>query len=78
MVAHVAPEAARGGPIAAIRDGDTLVIDVPRRQLDVVISEAEVRDRMAQWMPPPPRYASGAMAKYAQLVSSASLGAVTG
>ncbi len=78
MVAHVAPEAARGGPIAAVRDGDTLVIDVPRRQLDVVISEAEVRDRMAQWMPPPPRYPSGAMAKYAQLVSSASLGAVTG
>ncbi len=78
MVAHVAPEAARGGPIAAVRNGDTLVIDVPRRQLDVVISEAEVRDRMAQWMPPPPRYPSGAMAKYAQLVSSASLGAVTG
>jgi len=78
MVAHVAPEAARGGPIAAVRDGDTLVIDVPRRQLDVVISEAEVRNRMAQWMPPPPRYPSGAMAKYAQLVSSASLGAVTG
>ena len=78
MVAHVAPEAARGGPIAAVRNGDTVVIDVPRRQLDAVVSEAELRDRMAQWMPPPPRYPSGAMAKYAQLVSSASLGAVTG
>jgi dihydroxy-acid dehydratase len=78
MVAHVAPEAARGGPLAAVRDGDTIVIDVPRRRLDVAVSETELKARLAQWTPPAARYASGALAKYARLVSSASLGAVTG
>ncbi len=78
MVAHVAPEAARGGPIAAVADGDTIVIEVPRRRLDLDVSEQELAARLARWIPPAARYASGAMAKYAKLVSSASLGAVTG
>jgi len=77
MAGHVAPEAARGGPIAALRDGDVITVDVAARRLDVELSDAEIRRRLAAWEPPAPRYASGAMAKYARLVSSASLGAVT-
>ncbi len=78
MVGHVAPEAAVGGPIAALRDGDTIVIDIKRRRLDVEISQAELRKRLRAWKPPKPRYATGAMAKYARLVSSATQGAITG
>jgi dihydroxy-acid dehydratase len=78
MVGHVAPEAFRGGPLAALRDGDPIVIDVARRRLDVEIGEAELRDRMKGWTTPAPRYATGVLAKYAKLVSSASTGAVTG
>ena len=78
MVGHVAPEAFRGGPLAAVRDGDSIVIDVANRRLDVEISETEMRDRMNTWKAPAPRYATGVMAKYAKLVSSASTGAVTG
>jgi dihydroxy-acid dehydratase len=78
MAGHVAPEAARGGPIAALRDGDTIVFDVGQRQLRVELSDSEIKDRMSTWTPPPPRYASGVMAKYARLVSSAARGAVTG
>lgn len=78
MIAHVTPEAAVGGPIAAVRDGDTITIDVPNRRLAVDLTDEELRQRMADWSPPPPRYSSGALAKYARLVSSASLGAVTG
>jgi len=77
MAGHVAPEAAHGGPIAAVRDGDTIVFDVKARRLDVEISEQEMKARLGQWTPPPPRYKSGVMAKYAKLVSSASEGAVT-
>jgi dihydroxy-acid dehydratase len=77
MVGHVAPEAFRGGPLAAVREGDTIVIDVANRRLDVEVSEAELAERMKTWMAPPPRYATGVMAKYAKLVSSASVGAVT-
>jgi dihydroxy-acid dehydratase len=77
MAGHVAPEAAHGGPIAAVRDGDTIVFDVKARRLDVEISEQEMKSRLSQWIPPPPRYKSGVMAKYAKLVSSASEGAVT-
>ncbi|HXG52086.1 MAG TPA: dihydroxy-acid dehydratase [candidate division Zixibacteria bacterium] len=77
MAGHVAPEAAAGGPIAALRDGDTVVFDIERRRLDVEISEAELRSRMAAWSAPEPRYRSGVMAKYAKLVASASEGAVT-
>lgn len=77
MVGHVAPEAAVGGPIALLRDGDMIVLDIPRRRLDVELSEEEIARRRAQWTPPPPRYTSGVMAKYAQWVRSASEGAVT-
>lgn len=77
MAGHVAPEAAHGGPIAAVRDGDTVVFDIKARRLDVDISSQELSVRLRQWTPPPPRYATGVMAKYAKLVSSASQGAVT-
>jgi dihydroxy-acid dehydratase len=77
MAGHVAPEAAQGGPIAAVRDGDTIVFDIAARRLDVQISQEEMNARLRQWKPPAPRYASGVMAKYAKLVSSASEGAVT-
>jgi dihydroxy-acid dehydratase len=77
MAGHVAPEAARGGPIAALRDGDTVVFDVDARRLDVEISEQEMNARLRQWTEPAPRYTRGVMAKYAKLVSSASQGAVT-
>ena len=78
MAGHVAPEAAAGGPIAAIREGDTIVFDIPNRKLDVELSDAELASRLAGWTVPAPRYTSGVMAKYARLVSSASEGAVTG
>ena len=77
MAGHVAPEAAQGGPIAALRDGDTIVFDIAARRLDVQISEEEMNTRLRQWQPPVPRYTTGVMAKYAKLVSSASEGAVT-
>jgi dihydroxy-acid dehydratase len=78
MAGHVAPEAARGGPIAALREGDTVVFDVDTRRLDVELSDAEIKARLAGWQPPTPRYGSGVFAKYSKLVSSAALGAVTG
>jgi dihydroxy-acid dehydratase len=77
MAGHVAPEAAHGGPIAALRDGDSIVFDVKARRLDVEISEQELKSRLSQWKAPEPRYKTGVMAKYAKLVSSASEGAVT-
>ena len=77
MAGHVAPEAAQGGPIALVHDGDTIVFDIKARRLDLEISEEEMHVRLRQWSPPPPRYTTGVMAKYAKLVSSASQGAVT-
>src|SRR5277367_93264 len=77
MAGHVAPEAAVGGAIAAVRDGDTIVFDLPNRTLGMDVSDAEIQKRLASWQPPKPRYASGVMAKYALLVSSSSLGAIT-
>ena len=77
MAGHVAPEAANGGPIAAIADGDTVIFDIPKRQLSLDLSAAEIQKRLAAWRPPQPRFTSGVMAKYALLVSSSSLGAVT-
>ena len=77
MAGHVAPEAANGGPIAAVAEGDIIVFDIPNRQLNVELSAADTQKRLAAWKPPAPRFASGVMAKYALLVSSASLGAVT-
>jgi dihydroxy-acid dehydratase len=77
MIGHVAPEAAAGGPIAALREGDVVVIDIEKRRLDVELSEKEISARLAEWRPPLPRYASGVFHKYAALVSSASEGAIT-
>lgn len=77
MAGHVAPEAAVGGPIAALREGDTIVIDIEQRELNVEVSDAEVRVRLAGWQPPAARFASGVFAKYAAQVASASEGAIT-
>jgi len=78
MVAHIAPEAALGGGLAAVRDGDIVSIDVAARRIDVDLEDAEIAARLAAWKPPTPRYPTGVFAKYAASVSSASLGAVTG
>jgi dihydroxy-acid dehydratase len=77
MVGHVSPEAARGGPLAAVEEGDVLVVDVEGRELRAEVPDGELERRLAAWTPPPARYASGVLAKYAALVSSASEGAVT-
>ncbi|HZF41755.1 MAG TPA: dihydroxy-acid dehydratase [Blastocatellia bacterium] len=77
MIGHVAPEAATGGPIAAVREGDVIVIDIEKRRLDVELSDKEIRARLAEWRPPTPHYTSGVFHKYAALVSSASEGAIT-
>ena len=77
MVGHVAPEAALGGPIAAIREGDKITIDTKIRRLELEISDAEITRRMAEWKPPAPRYKTGVFAKYAALVRSAAEGAIT-
>jgi dihydroxy-acid dehydratase len=77
MIGHIAPEAALGGPIAAVREGDTIVIDVDRGALDLEVPADELARRLAEWAPPAPRYTGGVMAKYAALVGSASNGAVT-
>jgi dihydroxy-acid dehydratase len=77
MIGHVAPEAALGGPIAVVREGDPIVIDVNARRLDIDVPAEEIAARLAKWTPPAPRYTSGAFAKYAALVSSASKGAIT-
>ena len=77
MLGHVAPEAALGGPIAALRDGDVVTIDIDARRIDMAVPAADVAERLAQWQPPKPRYTTGVMAKYAALVSSAADGAIT-
>jgi len=77
MIGHVAPEAALGGPIALVREGDTVTIDVDRKALDLEVASDELDRRRAGWTRPSPRYRSGVLAKYAALVSSASEGAVT-
>jgi dihydroxy-acid dehydratase len=77
MAGHVAPEAARGGPIAALRDGDTITFDVATRRLDVALSDEEIAERVAAYDQPPPRYTSGVLGKYARHVGSAAEGALT-
>ena len=77
MVAHIAPEAALGGTIALVREGDEIEIDVDAHELRLLLPEAELATRRAAWMPPAPRYSGGVFAKYAALVSSASDGAIT-
>jgi dihydroxy-acid dehydratase len=78
MAGHVAPEAFRGGPIAAVRDGDEVTVDVEGRRLQVALDDEEIAKRVRAYQPPPPPYPTGVMAKYARLVSSASAGAVCG
>jgi len=77
MVGHVAPEAARGGPIAAVEEGDTIIFDIEKRRLDLDVPEDVVKKRLEGWRPPDLRYATGVFSKYAALVSSASEGAIT-
>ena len=77
MVGHVSPEAARGGGLAALEEGDVVVIDVDARELRVELPDGELERRLERWTPPPARYTSGVLAKYAALVSSASDGAIT-
>jgi dihydroxy-acid dehydratase len=77
MVGHISPEAQRGGPLAAVQDGDTIVLDVDSRELRVELSDDEIAARLRAVTPPPPRYPSGVFAKYAALVASASEGAIT-
>jgi dihydroxy-acid dehydratase len=77
MAGHVAPEAPHGGPIAAVRDGDIITFDIDARRLDVDLTDEEIKQRIAEWKAPSPKYTNGVMAKYARSVSSASLGAVT-
>jgi dihydroxy-acid dehydratase len=77
MIGHIAPEAALGGPIGLVEEGDEIVIDVDARRLDLEVPADVLEQRRGRWSPPPPRYAGGVLAKYAALVSSASEGAVT-
>jgi dihydroxy-acid dehydratase len=77
MAGHVAPEAAMGGPIAAVREGDMITFDITKRRLDVEVSDEEFKKRLKSWKAPEPRYKTGVFAKYAGMVSSASEGAVT-
>ena len=77
MAGHIAPEAVHGGPIAALRNGDTITIDVPSRRIDVNLSDEEIAARLEGYTPPPASYKNGVMGKYAKLVASASEGAVT-
>jgi len=77
MAGHVAPEAAKGGPIAIVRDGDTILFDEKNRKLELEVAAEEIASRLAKWTPPKPKFRRGVMAKYARLVSSAAQGAVT-
>ncbi|MBI4463412.1 MAG: dihydroxy-acid dehydratase, partial [Acidobacteria bacterium] len=76
MAGHVAPEAAVGGPIAALKDGDWITVDAVNRILSVRLTDKELKSRLSRWKPPRPKFETGALAKYAKLVSSASQGAV--
>jgi dihydroxy-acid dehydratase len=77
MIGHVAPEAMVGGPIALVKEHDQIIIDTEKSRLDLMVSKGELRKRIKKWKPIKPRYTTGALAKYALLVESASEGAVT-
>jgi dihydroxy-acid dehydratase len=77
MAGHVAPEAAVGGPIALLREGDSVRIDIAERRIDIDLAEEELARRRAAWTPPPPKYKTGVFAKYIALVSSSAEGATT-
>ncbi len=76
VVGHVSPEAYVGGPIALVQDGDTITIDADQRTLTLALSDQALQARREHWRPPPPRYKSGVLARFAKMVSSASLGAI--
>jgi dihydroxy-acid dehydratase len=76
-IGHVAPEAAAGGPIAAVQDGDTIIIDIPERRLEVDLTDEELEARLDDWSPPEPQYKTGVLAKYASLFGSAAQGAIS-
>jgi dihydroxy-acid dehydratase len=75
-IGHVSPEAAEGGPIAAVRNGDIIEIDIPGRKLEIRISKSEIISRMKNWKPPKPRFTTGWLARYQKMVTSASTGAI--
>ena len=77
MVGHITPEAHEGGPLAVVRDGDTITIDAQARRLDLDLPAGEIEARLAAWTQPAPRYTRGVLAKYARVVQPASVGAVT-
>ncbi len=77
MIGHIAPEAFVGGPIAALQDGDEIVIDVPDRTLSVDLPESDIETRLEEWERPEPTYKRGVLAKYPSLFESASKGAIT-
>jgi len=76
FVGHVSPEAAEGGPLAAVRDGDLITIDIPNRRLELAVGEEEIRARLADWRRPEPRFKKGYLALYARLAESADKGAI--
>jgi len=76
FVGHVSPEAAEGGPLAAVHDGDAITIDIPNRSLSLQVSDEEIQKRLAQWQRPPLRFTSGYLALYARLAESADQGAI--
>jgi dihydroxy-acid dehydratase len=76
-IGHISPEAMEGGPIAAIRDGDRIRIDIPKRKIDLLVSDDEIEKRLSQWKPPKPKITKGYLSRYARMVSSAGKGAVT-
>ncbi|RMG74889.1 MAG: dihydroxy-acid dehydratase, partial [Nitrospirae bacterium] len=75
-IGHISPEAMEGGPIAILQDGDRIRIDIPKRRLDLLLSDEEIKDRLRRWKPPRPKITKGYLARYSQMVSSASSGAV--
>jgi dihydroxy-acid dehydratase len=77
MIGHVAPEAANGGPIAALREGDSITIDIANKKIDIDLSASEITSRLKSWAAPEPKYKTGVFAKYCRTVSSAAQGAVT-
>ena len=77
LIGHIVPEAAEGGPIGLVTDGDEIIIDTDNNKIDLLVADQEMAERRANWTPPPPRYTRGTLAKYAKLVGNASQGCVT-
>ena len=77
-IGHISPEAMEGGPIAVVKDGDRIRIDIPKRTIEVVVAAEEIKSRLARWRPPKPKITKGYLSRYAKMVSSAGNGAVMG